>query len=222
MTDAAASLKLPAIVRETEPFIPKEWPQIIHLPERKIVHARFDDHIAKFTKEDLDYFDALCFLRADTIKRPYSALMRAPAMNHKACCEAIVKRAIELVGAEVEAVHGREPERAGKILAYTVAALCEAPGCIPRGIEVDGPEFGAGIGVHIGHERGRPLSNFYTGAHAHLYVFNSFNIFEGVLGSHSSIQFANDHLTELGLEFALRLWPERIEEMRKREGTGKQ
>jgi hypothetical protein len=219
MQEAAPPPDLPAIVRATEPFIPEAWPKVIHVPERKVLFPQFDKHIAKFSKEDLDYFEALVFLRADEIARPYSALMRAPAMNHKACCEAIVKRAIGLAGAEDEAAHKADPERAGKILAYTIAALCEAPGCIPRGIEIDGPEFGAGVGVHIGHERGRPLSNFYTTAHGHLYVFNSFNFFGGVLGRDTSIQFANDHLTEMGIEFALRLWPERIEEMRKREGA---
>jgi hypothetical protein len=220
MTEAAvSSLTLPAIVRATEPFIPGAWPKVIHVPERKVLHPRFDDHIAKFTKEDLDYFEALCFLRADKIARPYSALMRAPAMNHKETCAALAKQAIELAGAEAEAARKSDPVRAGEILAYTIAALCEAPGCIPRGIEVDGPGFGDGADINIGHERGRPLSNYHTAAHAHLYVFNSFNFFEDVLGPHSSIQFANDHLTEMGIEFALRLWPERIEEMRKREGA---
>lgn len=217
--DKAVSPDLPAIVRAAEPFIPEAWPPVIHVPERKILHSQFDKHIAKFTKEDLDYFEALVFLRAGEIARPYSALMRAPAMNHKESCAALVQHALKLVGAEVEAARATDPEQAGKILAYTIAALCEAPGCIPRGIEVDGPGFGDGAAIHIGHERGRPLSNFYTAAHAHLYVFNSFNFLEDVLGPHSSIQFANDHLTEMGIEFALRLWPERIEEMRKREET---
>jgi hypothetical protein len=221
MQDTAPPQDLPAIVRAAEPFIPEEWPPVIQVPERKILFPQFDRHIAKFSKEDLDYFEALVFLRADEIARPHAALMRAPAMNHKACCEAIVKKAIELVGAEVEAARGQEPERAGKILAYTIAALCEAPGCIPRGIEVEGPGFGfVGVTVNIGHERGRPLSNFHTTAHSHLYVFNSFNFFADVLGPESSIQFANDHLTEMGIEFARRLWPERIEEMRKRESAG--
>ena len=220
MKETAPSLKLPAIVRATEPFIPEQWPKVIHLPERKVLHAQFDKHIAKFTKEDLDYFEALCFLRADKIARPHAALMRAPAMNHKASCAALVKRAIELAGAEVEAARKNDPQLAGKILAYTIAALCEAPGCIPRGIEVDGPGFGDGVGINIGHERGRPLSNYHTTAHSHLYVFNSFNFLSDILGPHSSIQFANDHLTEMGIEFALRLWPERIEEMRRREEAG--
>ncbi|MBY0531308.1 MAG: hypothetical protein K2P86_04990 [Xanthobacteraceae bacterium] len=220
MEETALSLKLPAIVYATEPFIPQAWPPVIRIPERKVLHSQFDKHIAKFTKEDLDYFEALVFLRADQIARPYSALMRAPAMNHKASCEALVKHAVGLVGKEVEAARKSDPRLAGKILAYMIAALCEAPGCIPRGIEVDGPGFGDGADINIGHERGRPLSNYYTAAHAHLYVFNSFNFFGDVLGPHSSIQFANDHLTEMGIEFAKRLWPERIEEMRRREGAG--
>ncbi len=214
----AAPPDLPAIVRAAEPFIPETWPPVIRMPDRKILHARFDDHIAKFTKDDLDYFEALTFLRAGEIARPYSALMRAPAMNHKASCAALAKQAIELSRAEVEAARKTAPERAAKILVYAIAALCEAPGCIPRGIEVDGPDFGDGAGINIGHERGRPLSAYYTAAHGHLYVFNSFNFFADVLGPHSSIQFANDHLTEMGIEFAKRLWPERIEEMKKREG----
>ena len=219
MQEAAPSLKMPALVHATEPFIPEAWPEVIRLPERKVLHAQFDKHIAKFSKEDLDYFEALVFLRADEIARPYSALMRAPAMNHKASCEALVNHAIKLAGPEIDAARKADPVTAGKILAYTLAALCEAPGCIPRGIEVDGPGFGDGAAINIGHERGRPLSNYYTTAHGHLYVFNSFNFFGDVLGPHSSIQFANDHLTEMGIEFAKRLWPERIEEMRKREGV---
>lgn len=218
----APTPKLPAVVRATQPFIPDAWPPVILVPERKVLFPQFDKHLAKFTKEDLDYFEALVFLKAGEIARPYSALMRAPAMNHKACCETIVKRAIELVGAEVEAARGRDPEHAGKILAYTIAALCEGPGCIPRGIEVDGPGFGdIGFSINIGHEHGRPLSNFYTAAHGHLYVFDSFNFFADVLGPDSSIQFANDHLTEMGIEFAKRLWPERIEEMQRREESAK-
>jgi len=215
-----SSLKLPAIVHATEPFIPGAWPKVIHVPERKILHARFDDHIAKFTKEDLDYFEALVFLKADKIARPHAALMRAPAMNHRESCAALVKQAVELSRAEVEAARKTAPEWAGEILAYTIAALCEAPGCIPRGLEVDGPGFGDGAGINIGHEHGRPLSNYYTAAHAHLYVINSSHLFSDVLGPHSIIRFANDHLTEMGIEFALRLWPERIEEMRRREEAG--
>jgi hypothetical protein len=219
MVEPALSLKLPAIVYATEPFIPEAWPPVIRIPERKVLHSQFKEHIAEFAKEELDYFEALCFLRADKIARPHAALMRAPAMNHKASCEALVKRALELVGAEVEAARAADPERAGKILAYTIAALCEAPGCIPRGIEVDGPDFGDGAHINIGHERGAPLSSYYTTAHSYVYVINSPHLFEGLLGPHSSIKIANDHLTEMGIEFALRLWPERIEEMKRREGA---
>ncbi len=219
MKVSAPPLDLPAAIRAAEPFIPEAWPKVIDLPERKVLHGRFDDHIAKFTKEDLDYFEALVFLKADKIARPYSALMRAPAMNHKESCAALVKRAVELSKAEVEAARKTAPEWAGEILAYTIAALCEAPGCVPRGIEVDGPAFGDGAGINIGHERGRPLSNYYTATHAHIYVFNSPHLFADILGPHSVVRFANDHLTEMGIEFALRLWPERIEEMRKREGA---
>jgi len=46
---------------------------------------------------------------------------------------------------------------------------------------------------------------------------NSPMLFEGILGPHTSIRFATDHLTEMGIEFAKRLWPERIEAMRGRE-----
>jgi hypothetical protein len=219
MQATATSLKLPAIVRATEPFIPEAWPKVIHLPERKILHAQFDKHIAKFTKQDLDYFEALVFLRADKIARPHKALMRAPAMNHKESVAALVKQAVGLAGAEVEAAREAKPEWAGEILAYTIAALCEAPGCIPRGIDVDGPGFGDGADINIGHERGLPLSNYYTAAHSYVYVINSLHVFDGVLGPHSSIKVANDHLTEMGIEFAMRLWPERIEEMRRREGA---
>jgi hypothetical protein len=219
MEDAVSLPKPPAFLRAAEPFIPEAWPPLIQIPERKVLHARFDDHIAKFTKDDLDYFEALVFLKADKIARPYAALMRAPAMGHKESCAALVTRAVELSKAEVEAARKTAPGFAAEILAYTIAALSEAPGCIPRGIEVDGPEFGDGADINIGHERGRPLSNYYTTAHAHVYVINSSHVFEGVLGPHSSIKFANDHLTEMGIEFAKRLWPERIEEMRKREGA---
>ncbi len=217
MEEVAPMLNLPAVVRATEPFIPQAWPPVIHLPERKVLHGQFNQHIAKFTKEDLDYFEALCFLRADKIARPYSALMRAPAMNHKETRAALVKQAIERAETEVEAAREADPELAGKILAYTIAALCEAPGCVPRGIEVDGPGFGDGADINIGHERGLPLSSYYTAAHSYLYVMNSLDVFDGILGPHSSIKFANDHLTEMGIEFALRLWPERIEQLRKAE-----
>jgi hypothetical protein len=220
MAEAASSLKLPAVIRATEPFVPEAWPAVIQMPERKILHARFDDHMAKFSKEDLDYFETLVFLKSDKIARPYEALMRAPAMNHKESCAALVKRAVELSSAEVETARKSKPEWAGEILAYTIAALCEAPGCIPRAIEVDGPGFGDGADINIGHERGRPLSNYYTVAHKHVYVINSSFLFDDILGPHSSIKFANDHLTEMGIEFAKRLWPERIDEMRKREGAG--
>jgi|GEM_PF-3530721 len=220
MQDAASKLELPAFLRAVEPFIPQTWPKLIHLPERKVLHSQFNEHIAKFTKADLDYFEALCFLRAGKIARPYSALMRAPAMNHKESVAALVQGAVERSKTEVEAARQNSPEQAGEILAYTIAALCEAPGCIPRGIEVDGPGFGDGADINIGHERGTPLSSYYTAAHSYLYVFNSAYVFGGVLGPHSSIKVANDHLTEMGIEFALRLWPERIEEMRKREEPG--
>jgi hypothetical protein len=219
MVEAALSLRLPAVVRTAEPFVPDEWPPVILMPDRKILHERFNDHIASFEKQDLDYFEALVFLRADRIARPHAALMRAPAMNHRESCEALVQRAVELAGGEVEAVRERDPQRAGKILAYMIAALCEAPGCIPRGIEIDGPDFGDGIDINIGHERGAPLSSYYTTAHKYVYVISSAHVFEGVLGAHSSIKIANDHLTEMGIEFAKRLWPERIEEMREREGA---
>lgn len=219
MQDDTFLLKLPAAVRAAEPFIPETWPPVIRMPAREILHGRFNDHLAKFNKEDLDYFEALVFLRADEIARPYAALMRAPAMNHKASCEALVRDAIELVSGEVEAAREHDPEQAGKVLAYAIAALCEAPGCIPRGIGVDGPGFGDGADINIGHERGRPLSNYYTAAHAHVYVMNSPMLFEGMLGPHTSVRFATDHLTELGIEFAKRLWPERIEAMRGREGA---
>lgn len=215
----AAPPDLPATARAAEPFIPSKWPKVIDVPERKILHARFNDHMASFTKQDLDYFEALAFLRAGEIARPYSALMRAPAMNHRASCEALVRRAVELVGEDVEAARGKDAARAGALLAYTIASLCEAPGCIPRGIEVDGPGFGDGTGINIGHERGRPLASYHTTAHSYVYVMNSPHVFEGVLGPHSSIKIANDHLTEMGIEFALRLWPERIEEMKRREGV---
>ena len=213
------SPELPANIRETEPFIPQNFPPVIEMPERTILHRQFNEHIAKFTKADLDYFEALVFLRADKIAKPYSALMRAPAMNHKASCAALVKRALELAGQEVEAARGKDPGKAGRLLAYTIAALCEAPGSIPRGIEVDGPGFGDGIDINIGHERGLPLASYYTTAHSFVYVINSSHVFADVLGAHSSIKFANDHLTEMGIEFAKRLWPERIEEMKRRESA---
>lgn len=212
---------LPASIAATEPFIPDSFPPVIQLPDRKILHSQFNEHLGKFSTPDLDYFEALVFLRADKITRPYSALMRAPAMNHKASCEALLRRALELAGSEVEAAREREPEKAGKLLAYTIAALCEAPGCIPRGIEVDGPGFGDGVSVNIGHERGLPLASYYTTAHSFLYVMNSSFVFEGVLGPHTSVKFANDHLTEMGIEFAKRLWPERIEGMQKNEGQAR-
>jgi len=217
MEEAAPVPDLPAVVRATEPFIPQSWPPVIHLPEKKVLHGRFDEHMSKFTKQDLDYFEALCFLRADKIARPYSALMRAPAMNDKETCIALTKHAIELVREEFEAASRTDPRSAAKILAYTIAALCEAPGCIPRTIEITGPHHSYDVGIHIGHERGPPLTAFYTTAHSYLYVFNSFNFIGDILGPDSSIEFANDHLTEMGIEFALRLWPERIEELRLRE-----
>jgi hypothetical protein len=124
MVEAALSLRLPAVVRTAEPFVPDEWPPVILMPDRKILHERFNDHIASFEKQDLDYFEALVFLRADRIARPHAALMRAPAMNHRESCEALVQRAVELAGGEVEAVRERDPQRAGKILAYMIAALC--------------------------------------------------------------------------------------------------
>jgi hypothetical protein len=219
MQDLAPSPAPPAFLRAAEPFLPQAWPKVIHLPERKVLHSQFNEHIAKFTKADLDYFEALCFLRAGKIARPYAALMRAPAMNHKESVAALVKQAVELSKADVEAARKTSPAQAGEILAYTIAALCEAPGCIPRGIEVDGPGFGDGAGINIGHERGAPLSSYYTTAHSFLYVMNSAYVFGDLLGPHSSIKVANDHLTEMGIEFALRLWPERIEDMRKREGA---
>lgn len=219
MQDPALLQKLPQAVRAAEPFMPEAWPPVIRVPQREILHSQFDKHIAKFSKEDLDYFEALVFLRADKIARPHTALMRAPAMAHKPSCEALVKEAIALAGADAEAARERKPEFAGKILAYAIAALCEAPGCIPRGIEVDGPGFGDGAEINIGHERGRPLSSYYTAAHAHVYVINSRHLFEGLLGPHSTIKIADDHLTEMGIEFAKRLWPERIEAMREREGA---
>jgi hypothetical protein len=161
--EAAPMLSLPAVVRTIEPFIPQSWPPVIHVPEKKVLHGRFDEHIAKFTKQDLDYFEALCFLRADKIARPYSALMRAPAMNDKESLAALVKQAVELVETKVEAAREADPELAGKILAYTIAALCEAPGCIPRGIEVDGPGFGDGADINIGHERASALQLLHDG-----------------------------------------------------------
>ncbi len=215
---AVVSPELSAVARATEPFIPKAWPKVIDLPERRILHSQFNEHIAKFSKQDLDYFEALCFLRAGEIAKPYSALMRAPAMNHRASCEALVKRALEISGAEVEAARAGDPQQAGRLLAYTLASLCEAPGCIPRGIEVDGPGFGDGVDVNIGHERGGALASYYTTAHKYVYVISSSHVFTELLGPHSSIKIANDHLTEMGIEFALRLWPERIEELRRREG----
>lgn len=218
MDKAAPPPQPSATARAAEPFVPATWPPIIHLPERKILHSQFNEHLAKFSKPDLDYFEALCFLRADKIARPYSALMRAPAMNHRESCEALVKRALELGKAEAEAAREQAPSRAAEILARTIASLCEAPGSIPRGIEVDGPGFGDGADINIGHERGAPLSSYYTTAHSYVYVINSSHLFEGLLGPHTSIKIANDHLTEMGIEFALRLWPERIEEMKRREG----
>lgn len=203
--------------KSSEPFIPEAWPKVIHLPERKILHDRFNEHLGKFSKQDLDYFEALCFLRADETARPYAALMRAPAMNHRGSCETLVKHALELSRAEAEAAQTADPSRAAEIIARAIASLCEAPGCIPRGIEVDGPGFGDGAGINIGHERGAPLSSYYTAAHSYVYVINSSHLFEGLLGPHTSIKIASDHLTEMGIEFALRLWPERIEEMKRRE-----
>jgi hypothetical protein len=217
MEEAAASLNLPAIVRATEPFIPQEWPPVIHMPEHKVLLGQFNGHIAEFTKKDLDYFEALCFLRADKIARPYSALMRAPAMNSKEACVALTEHALRLVADEVDIASRTDPRSAGNILAYTIAALCEAPGCIPRHIEITGPDASYDVGIHIGYERGPPLSWHYTKAHSYLYVFNSFNFIDDPLGPGSSIRFANDHLTEMGIAFATRLWPERIEKLRKAE-----
>jgi hypothetical protein len=217
MEEIAPPPNMPAIVRTTEPFIPESWPPVIRMPERKVLHGQFNEHIAEFTKKDLEYFEALCFLRADKIARPYSALMRAPAMNSKEACAALTEHALQLVAKELEAASRTDPRAGGNMLAYTIAALCEAPGCIPRAIEVTGPDASYDVGIHIGHERGPPLSWHYTKAHSYLYVFNSFNFIGDALGPGSSIEFANDHLTEMGIEFAKRLWPERIEEMRERE-----
>jgi hypothetical protein len=210
----------PLDVTATEPFIPEAWPPVIRMPDQKVLRSQFNEHIAEFTKKDLEYFEALCFLRADKIARPYSALMRAPAMNSKDACVALTEHALGLVAKELEAASRTDPQSGGNILAYTIAALCEAPGCIPRAIEITGPDASYDVDIHIGHERGPPLSWHYTKAHSYLYVFNSFNFIDDPLGPGSSIQFANDHLTEMGIEFAKRLWPERIEEMRQREEKG--
>jgi hypothetical protein len=204
----------PPDVTAIEPFIPQKWPPVIHMPEQRVLRGQFNEHIAEFSKKDLDYFEALCFLRADKIARPYSALMRAPAMNSKEICAALTGHAIRLVS---EKDPRTDSQSAGNMLAYTIAALCEAPGCIPRAIEITGPDVSYDIGIHIGHERGPPLSWHYTKAHSYLYVFNSFNFIGDPLGRGSHIQFANDHLTEMGIAFAMRLWPERIEELKKRE-----
>jgi len=188
----------------------------------------------KWSAEDHASFEALCFHRANETAAPYSELLRAPRVHESGWAAEIAKRAYEAakdelaqIAADNEAArpYDTDPETgeglyrsAAGIYAIALAKLCDGPGRVASLVSTIGPGLDI-FECNTMHERGGPLNSYYSGPFSSGAVWDSFHFIEGAYGEDTSVSFTTYHLTEAGLEYCLERWPERVEEMRKREGA---
>lgn len=171
--------------------------------------------------DDQNSFEALCFHRADERPDAYAVLLSAPRMNDRDHVASLVALASMQSKQAVDAAYKTEDQSGAEPFAYTLASLCEGPGCIPQLISVMGPDLKFDLfDCNIAQERGGPLDSTFTEPYACGLVWNSFHFFEDVIGKGSSVSLSLDHLTELGVEYAEWLFADRISVMRARSGRG--
>lgn len=175
----------------------------------------FERYKSCLAGDDLRSFEALCFHRADELPDAYAILLSAPKMNDKDHVAFLVASASELSKEAVRAAYQAKDQTGGEPFAYTLASLCEGPGCIPQLISVIGPDDHFDLfECNIAQERGGALDSTFTEPYALGLVWNSYHFVEDVIGRGSSVGLSLDHLTELGVEFAQWMFADRIETMR--------
>lgn len=181
----------------------------------------FERYKSCLVGDDQKSFEALCFHRADELPNAYDLLLAAPKMNDKDHVAALIAAASERSREAVMASYQSGDQSGGEPFAYTLAGLCEGPGCIPQLISVIGPDEKFDLfECNIAKERGGPLDSTFTEPYACGLVWNSFHFIEDVIGKGSSVSLSLDHLTELGVEYAEWLFADRISVMRARSGRG--
>jgi hypothetical protein len=190
--------------------------------------ADFERYRKELGDEKVTAFMALCFHLADKVEKPYAALQNAANMSSFGHAQKIVYRVLDLLNGNFDS------EAVGNAL---VEAF-ESPGVIPGLVEVRG---GTGKWFiesrNIYQERGEPFTL------DNLIPFCSFGIvndpehfFWDVRNRYLidvpdgdpddeqtrevTIMFNCFHVTQKGFEFAQFLFPDRMEEMRKREEAG--
>jgi hypothetical protein len=144
--------------------------------------------------------------------------MHAPRMVEKAVTAPLVQQAWENSKDAIARAYETETESGAEIFAYAVGRLLEMPGSVPGLISVMGPDAKFDLfECNIQQELGGPFDTTFTHSYAYGLTWDWYHFIEDPIGPESSIALSGDHLTEHGLAFALWLWPERIEVMRKKE-----
>lgn len=178
--------------------------------------------------EKIAAFETLCFHLADKVAKPYSALQSATNLSSFGHAQKIVYRVLDDLNGSYDSVG------VGSAL---IEAL-EGPGVIPGLVEVRGGTgewYSESRNIYL--ERGEPftLDNLIplcsygiVDDHEHFFwdVRNRYVIDvpdrdpDNEETRDVTVMFNCFHVTKMGFEFAQMLFPERMEEMRKREGAG--
>jgi hypothetical protein len=188
----------------------------VQSPGSDALSERFESYRRGFTVADLETFEALCFLQADTVAAPYSRLLKAPTMHDSLVARALVERAHENSAQAIHNAYATDTGSGAKIFAYALGSVCEAPGCIPTLINADGPEGNEfdWFECNIMHERGGAINSTFSVFYGCGLTNDTFHFFEDPFGKGSRVHFSADYLTEEGVEFAKWLFTDRIEALR--------
>jgi hypothetical protein len=181
------------------------------------MNPNFERWRSELSQDDLKSFEALCFHKADVVAQPYTALLNAPKIIEKTAAAPLIARAWENSKEAIQKAYQTENESGPELFARAVAPLFEWPGCVPSLISVIQWQKFDFFECNIQQELGGPYDTTFSGLVVYGLTWDWFHFFEDPLGPETSISLAGDHLTEIGLEFAQWLWPERIEKLRRRE-----
>ena len=140
-------------------------------------------------------------------------------MHDSLVARAPVERARENSAQAVRDAYATDTGSGAKIFAYALGSVCEAPGCIPTLISVDGPEGNEfdWFECNIMHERGGAINSTFSVFYGCGLTSDTYHSFDDPFGKGSRVRFSADCLTDEGIEFAKWLFPDRIEALRRRE-----
>jgi len=178
---------------------------------------KFERYRGLLSGADRESFEALCFHRSEEVVAPYARFLGAPGMHDRVIVQELVRHACENSAEAVRRAYATDTGSGAEIVAYALASLCEAPGCIPGLISVAGPDGRFDLfECNIAQERGGPINSSFTVPYSCGLTWDSFHFFEDPFGEGSAVGFSTDHLTDSGVAFAQWLFGERMQEIRGR------